>query len=66
MLEYRFGDDKQCRTPVIVDIILRDRSVSMTDLERFAALPTAGGRVSLECLDQDRQWVRICNRRWWR
>ncbi|KAJ7761793.1 hypothetical protein B0H16DRAFT_1688404 [Mycena metata] len=55
MLEYRFGDGKQCRTPTVVDIILRDRSFSVADLERFAALPAAGGRVSLEFLDEDRQ-----------
>ncbi|KAJ7019340.1 hypothetical protein C8F04DRAFT_1147880 [Mycena alexandri] len=66
MLEYRFGPDKRCRTPTIIDIILRDRSFSAVDLQRFAALPATNARISLECFDEDRQWVRICNGRWWR
>ncbi|KAJ7655281.1 hypothetical protein DFH06DRAFT_1414080 [Mycena polygramma] len=48
-----------------VDIILRDRVVSTSDLERFAGL-RGSGFASLVCLDQDKNWVRICNGHWLR
>ncbi|KAJ7160410.1 hypothetical protein C8R46DRAFT_1223885 [Mycena filopes] len=66
-LEYRFGPDERCETLRVIDLKLPDRVFSTSGLGRVAALPVGiGSRISLECLDEDRNWVRISNGRWLR
>ncbi|KAJ6457147.1 hypothetical protein C8R47DRAFT_1164557 [Mycena vitilis] len=65
MLEARLSAGSGCSPLDVIDIVLSDRAVATPDLERFAALRTAG-IASLVSLDENNDWVRISNGRWLR
>ncbi|KAJ7022586.1 hypothetical protein C8F04DRAFT_1137765 [Mycena alexandri] len=63
MLASRLAAGSTGTSLAIIDITLVDRVMSSVQLEMFAAL-RIGTLTSLECLDENRKRVRVCNGLW--